>query len=83
MMVIKPLLIEAEVLLVLSMDVKAYRRIGAISLTHSWKNSMGNPSCPGAFPLGRALIVLWISLRVRFLVRFLFVSSETLAGTLV
>ncbi len=83
MRVIIPLLIEAEALPVQSITVKALRRIGAVSLAHSWKNSMGRPSFPGAFPLGRALIAVCISLSVSFLVRVPFMSPETLAGTLV
>jgi hypothetical protein len=83
MRVISPLLIEAEALPVQSIAVKALKRIGTISSAHSWKNSMGRPSFPGAFPLGRALIAVCISFSVSFLVRVSFISPETLAGTLV
>jgi hypothetical protein len=67
----------------LSIAVKALSSVDATSSTHSWKNSIGTPLCPGAFTLGKAWMVPWISLNVRFLVRFAFVSFVTLTGTLV
>jgi hypothetical protein len=81
--VITPLLIAAEAFPVPSIAVKACNRMGAVSLAHSWKNSMGRPSFPGALPLGRALIAVRISLNVSCLVKVSLISLETLIGTLV
>ncbi len=44
---------------------------------------MGTLSCPGAFPLGRALMASETSLMVRSLVSLSFIIWETLVGTLV
>ncbi len=63
--------------------MKALSNVDATFFAHSWKNSIETPSCPGAFPLGKAWMASWISLSVRFLVRFAFVSFVTLTGTLV
>jgi hypothetical protein len=57
--------------------------MGAVSSAHSWKNSMGRPSFPGALPLGRALIAVRISLNVSCLVKVSLISPETMVGTLV
>ncbi len=50
MKVIRPLFMWAEVVSALSIAEKARSSIGATSFSNSWKNSMGTPSCPGAFP---------------------------------
>ncbi len=65
-----------------NMAMKALKSVRAISSAHSWKNSVGMPSCPGALPLGKAWIASRISFSVRLLVRFAFISFVILVGTL-
>ncbi len=74
MRVIRPLLMEAEVAPDLSIAVKAQSKVGGTSSAYSWKNSIGTPSCPGAFPLGSALMASRMSLTMRSLVRLALVS---------
>ncbi len=82
MRVIKPLLMEAEVAPELSIAAKAWSKVGATSSTYSWKNSIGTPSCPGAFPLGNALMASRMSFTVRSLVKLALVSWVTFIGML-
>ncbi len=81
MKVIIPLLMWAEVAPTLSIAEKAKSRVGATSLSNSWKNSMGTLSCPRAFPLERALMASKIALRERSLVSLSFMACVTLDGT--
>jgi len=70
----------AEVAPVLSIAEKVWSNIDTTSFSNSWKNSMGTSSCPGAFPLGRALMAWVTSLRERSLVSLSFIACVTSAG---
>ncbi len=56
--------------------------MGVTSSTHSWMNSVRIPLCLGDLPLGREVMALAISFKVRTLVMSPFIVSMTQAGML-
>ncbi|CAM6027381.1 unnamed protein product [Sphagnum balticum] len=82
MRVITHLLMNVEVAPSLSIAMNASSRSDAISFSHSWKNSMGMPSWPGALPFGKARMAPHTSSIERRLVKLAFMASMTLIGTL-
>ncbi len=66
--VMSPLFIHSEVSPLPSIAENAWRSVGEISSTNSWKNSVGMPSHPGALPFGIARMASRISFNVSSLV---------------
>ncbi len=75
--VIMPFLMYSEVNPRASMALKASNSVGATSFTYPGKNSVGIPSCHGAFPLGSKVMASVISARDKDRVMLAFMASVT------